>query len=284
MSMIRRESSEIRVSVIMGAYNAEGTVEAAVQSIVQQTFRDWELIICDDHSDDQTLDILRRLAGARPGRIRILCNDTNLRLSGTLNRCLAVARGEYIARMDADDMSHPERLERQVAYLESHPSVDMVGTAMTRFGGLGGGSVVAPATEPDKYSLRTSSPFCHATVLARREVFADLGGYDESARVQRVEDIDLWFRFFNEGFLGRNLSEPLYSVREDQNAVARRTVGNRWNLMMVMYRGYRLLNYPTSWYPIPALLFLKALVPKQAQVWYRKRQGPRPLATRGTAS
>jgi glycosyltransferase EpsE len=266
----------------MGAYNCEDTVEAAVQSIVQQSFREWELIICDDASTDRTPAVLKRLAHAHPDRIKVIRNPQNQRLSGALNRCLAEAKGEFIARMDADDLSHPARFSTQVTYLEAHPAVDMVGTAMMRFGDLGEGSKVAPPPSPDKFSLRASSPFCHATVLARREVFTDLCGYDESVRVQRVEDIDLWFRFFHKGFVGRNLSEPFYYVREDHHAVARRTVGNRWNLMLVMYRGYRLLDYPTSWYGLPVLLFLKALVPKRAQAWYRKRQGARTRVAGGT--
>jgi glycosyltransferase EpsE len=277
------ERSRVKVSVIMGAYNCQDTVESAVRSILDQTYSNWELVVCDDASTDETYDVLERLARSAPNRIKVVRNDSNRRLSGALNRCLEVATGDFIARMDADDISHAQRLEKQVAYLAAHPLVDMVGTAMTRFGGIGTGSLVAPPARPNRYSLRTSSPFCHATVLARRTVFTKLRGYDESEHVRRVEDIDLWFRFFAEGFVGRNLDEPLYLVREDVDAVARRTLGNRWNLMLVMYRGYRMLGYPASWYGIPAVLFLKAFAPRGVQTWYRNRQSSPRSRQAGTA-
>src|SRR5690606_28979693 len=103
-------------------------------------FTDWEFIICDDSSSDDTLQICREYAASHPGRFRVLTNERNMKLPAALNRCLSAARGKFIARMDADDLSTVTRLAMQVAYLESNPDVDLVGSSMQRFDHSGLGS------------------------------------------------------------------------------------------------------------------------------------------------
>lgn len=264
--------SQLTVSVIMGVYNCQGTVDSAVQSLLDQSYTNWELVVCDDGSTDGTYSILKRLSDAHPTRIVLLRNTKNKRLSASLNRCLRHSSGALIARMDADDVSAPSRLARQVDFLLSHSDVDLVGTAMQRFGGVGSGSKVEAPPRPDRYASRARSPFCHATIMTYARVYQQLGGYDESERADRVEDVDLWFRFFEAGFVGRNLTEPLYFVREDGNSIARRTFRNRWNLLCVTYQGYIRLRYPAWWYYLPLLQFLKVLVPRAAIQRYRSRQ------------
>ena len=97
------------VSIIMGAYNCEATIEKCVESILQQTYKNWQFIICDDFSSDNTFDILKKYED-KDSRIIILHNECNKRLAASLNNCLKVAKGKYIARMDADDESLPQRL------------------------------------------------------------------------------------------------------------------------------------------------------------------------------
>ena len=202
----------------------------------------------------------------------MLHNQVNARLAATLNRCLEHATGPLVARMDGDDVSVPDRLERQVRYLEAHPDVDLVGTAMRRFDAAGIADVVSPPPAPDRWSLRTGVPFCHATIVARRQVFDAVGGYRVVPRTERTEDLDLWFRFFDQGLTGRNLAEPLYLVREDASAIRRRTLRNRINVMLVQLEGYRLLGYPRRWYVQPVLGVAKAVVPARAVGVYRRMQ------------
>lgn len=266
---VRASESAPTVSIIMGAYNAEKTIREAVDSMLAQTFTDWEFIICDDASRDSTLEICRQYAHDHPGRFQVIANERNAKLSATLNRCLAVARGKYIARMDADDISTPDRLATQVTVLDSHPSVDLVGTAMQRFGQSGLSTLVVPPARPDRNTLRQAIPFCHATILARREVYERTGGYNESPRTERGQDVDLWFEFFAMGFSGMNLTEPLYLVREDEGAIRRRTMKVRWNGFRTVVIGYRKLGYPIHWYGRPVLQLAKALVPFRVQQWYR---------------
>ena len=114
------------VSIIMGAYNCENTIYDCMESILKQTYENWEFIICDDCSSDHTLEILKKYE-KNDKRIHILHNEKNMRLAASLNRCLEVAHGKYVARMDADDISMPDRLEKQVEFLESHSEYDVTG-------------------------------------------------------------------------------------------------------------------------------------------------------------
>ena len=110
-----------KVSIIMGAYNCEETLEDSINSILNQTFTDWEFVICDDASTDNTLQVLEEYKRKYPDKFVILHNEKNLMLAGSLNRCLEYAEGEYIARMDADDIAVNTRLEKQVRFLDDNP-------------------------------------------------------------------------------------------------------------------------------------------------------------------
>ena len=112
-----------KISVLMPIYNTqEEHLREAIESILNQTFSDFELIVIDDCSTDTTGEILKRLA-ERDERVKVHPNEVNLRLPSSLNKAISLARGRYIARMDADDIALPERLERQYAFMEAHPNV-----------------------------------------------------------------------------------------------------------------------------------------------------------------
>ncbi len=269
-SMGQPDTTTPIVSIIMGAYNSASTISSALVSLRDQTFRDWELIVCDDGSSDATLEICLDFAELHPERVRVLQNTENLKLAATLNRCLAIARGMFIARMDADDISVPSRLAKQMKFLRDHPEVDLVGTGMRRFDSVMTQSVVRCPPWPERASMKNGVPFNHATVLAKRTVFDVLGGYSESKWAERCEDRELWFRFFLEGFRGANLAEPLYLVREDVDAFKRRTVRARLNSFRVTVRGFRALSAPVHWYFHPLANLAKAVVPPSLQMVYRK--------------
>lgn len=253
------------VSIIMSVYNCEATLTEAVESIFNQTYTNWEFIVCDDASTDGTLELLTQLAERdRLGRVKIITNDTNMRLAYSLNRCLEVASGELIARMDGDDISEPDRLARQVEYLTEHPEIDLVGSAMRRFNHLREGEVIHPAAAaPDKWTMGRSSkaPFFHATILARREIFDRIGNYTVAWRTQRGQDADLWFKFFAAGFVGHNLPEPLYRVREDAEAIRRRTPKVRLWSFLTYVIGARALGYGPSAYARASANLMKIFVP-----------------------
>lgn len=265
-----------QVAVIMGAYNCEATINRAVQSIVDQSYQHWQLIICDDASTDGTAARLRELAISHPNQISIIANESNRGLAYSLNRCLSLCESPLVARMDGDDISEPDRFKRQVEFLLDNPNIDLVGTAMRRFNDEGLADIISPPKNPDRQTLRKRSPFCHATVMARRHVFDSLNGYTVAARTQRAEDLDLWFRFFHAGFEGANIEFPHYLVREDSAAIRRRTARSRFqSTYLTTIVGYRLLGYPPLAYIRPTAALLKGLAPHSSVKAHRARQKAR---------
>ena len=119
-----------KISIIMGIYNCAETLPEAIDSVLTQTFSDWQLILCDDGSKDNTYGIAKEYQGRFPEKILLLQNEQNMGLNHTLNRCLQVASGEYVARMDGDDISLPTRLEKEAAFLDAHPEYAIVSTPM----------------------------------------------------------------------------------------------------------------------------------------------------------
>jgi len=264
-------------SVIMRVYNNEATLSAALDSMLAQTYENWECVICDDCSTDGTAAILTRYAAKHPERFVLLRNEKNLKLAASLNRCLAFATGELVARMDGDDISLPARFETQVRYLEKHPDVDLMGTAMRRFSETGGlADIIYAPLEPNRFSLHNAIPFHHATIMTYKRVYDALKGYVSLPRTVRAEDWDLWVRFFHAGFAGANSSEVLYLVREDEKALQRRTFHARWQNYPTARIGYRLLGYPKRWLVQEWIITLiKSLTPFFVQKMYRNYQKKR---------
>ena len=205
----------------MGIYNCAPTLQEALDSLYAQTYQDFEIILCDDGSKDNTYQIAYDNQ-MKHKNIVLLKNSHNMKLAATLNNCLSVASGEYIARMDGDDVSVPERFEILVKFLEEHAEYAFVSSAMTHFDENGEWKITRKEPEPTKESFKWSSPFCHAPVLMRKEVLNSIGNYTADPRVERMEDYYLWHKFYCAGYKGYNLQEPLYKMRDDKNATFRR--------------------------------------------------------------
>lgn len=265
------ESKKPLVSIIMGAYNAGTTLREAMDSVLAQTFRDWEFVICDDGSTDATLAIVEEYA-RRDARIIVLRNHVNRGLAPTLNTCLVNSRGPLIARMDADDTCRPDRLERQVEFLTEHPETSVVSTAMSLFDQEDVWGVTSPVADPTPTNLLRGSPFAHAAAMIRRKALVEVNGYDEGDRCRRVEDFDLWLRLYAVGHRGSNLAEPLYSMRNDRAAVGRRTWSARLNEAAVLARVVREFRFPVYQYVrVARPLMLAALPTRVYRALYRRR-------------
>lgn len=258
----------------MAIYNCAQYLPEAIDSILAQTYTNWELILCDDASTDNTYQVAKEYAERYPEKIILIQNERNSKLSFSLNHCLQYATGEYVARMDGDDTCAPERFEKQVAYLKAHPEYQVVGTDMQHFNEKSGlADVVASAKDPDYWTLRRRIPYHHATIMTYKYVYDKVGGYTVSPRTVRAQDYDLWFRFYHEGFQGNNIHESLYFMREDENAIRRRSNKVRWNALKTTYIGYKLLKYPKWWLIPKTLVFLyKAMVPYWGVDLYRNWQ------------
>lgn len=267
------EQSNKKISVIMSVYNCEQYLRESIDSILAQTYENWEFVICNDASTDGTQAILDEYKAKYPEKFILVANDTNKRLAFSLNHCLRYATGDYIARMDGDDIATQDRFEKEVLYLQEHPDCDLVGTAMQQFDENGPIQIVSKPENVDKFSMRTMVPFNHATIMTYRYVYEKCGGYTVAKRTNRAQDYDLWFRFFAEGFHGHNLPDALYLVREDMNAIKRRTFKVRWYAYQTTRIGFRMLGFPKRWLIKEFFTTLfKSLIPYRLMHWYRKLQ------------
>lgn len=249
------------ISVIMGIYNCEDVLEDAIRSIQRQAYTNWELIMCDDGSTDCTYSVAEKFHKMDPDKYILIRNKRNVGLNHTLNRCLKLAKGKYIARMDGDDISLPTRLEKEVEYLEEHSECAIVGCPMILFDERGDYDVNKVLIDPDEKNIVCGNPISHATVLMRRDAVMSIGGYSEDKRTIRVEDVDLWIRLYAKGYSAHNLSEPLYKMRNDRNAYARRKYKYRINSVRVRYRGCKMFHLPLKYYLMSTRPMLIGLVP-----------------------
>ncbi len=202
------------ISVLMPVYNAGPYLAEAVESVLAQTFDDFEFIAVDDGSTDRSLATLRRYATRDP-RLRVLSRP-NTGIVGALNDGLAVAGGEFIARMDADDVCEPGRFAAQLRYLQTHPDLVAIGCGATMVDPAGRAlKAFKPQTDPDLIRegliAATDIGIIHPTLLVRRAVLERVGGYQQEYKL--VEDFDLFQRLLDEGDLG-NLPEPLLRYRQ----------------------------------------------------------------------
>ena len=258
------------ISVIIGIYNCELTLQEALDSLYAQTFQDFEIILCDDGSKDNSYRIASENAASH-NNIVLIKNEHNLGLNATLNNCLAVAQGRYIARMDGDDISLPERFKKEYDFLEGHPQYAIVSTPMIRFDedGIYKIDKVSPR-EPDINNFSKGTPFCHAPCMVRREAYEAVGGYTVSDRLLRVEDYHLWVKMYAKGYKGFVLEEPLYMMRDDRNAVVRRNFKNRRNEAYVRYLACKTFKLPIKSYLYIARPILVGLLPRRVYTFLHK--------------
>ena len=260
------------ISVIIGIYNCASTLQEALDSLYQQTFQDFEIILCDDGSSDETLRIAKVNADLHPN-IKLIINSINQGLNITLNNCLKIAEGKYIARMDGDDISLPDRFEKEVAFLEYHPEYDIVSTPMIYFDAKGEFGRGRGGYEPTVKSLEKGAPFCHAPCLIRKEAYDRVGGYTESKHLIRYEDYNLWAKMFKEGFRGYVLDECLYAMRDDRNAFSRRRFRIRLNGIYAHFLAHKDLHlsfFSLIIYSINVLI--AGLVPYPLYIVYHKKK------------
>ncbi len=204
------------VSIILPTYNGEKYVKRAIESVIAQTYQQWELIIIDDGSTDGTHTIVEQWS-VEDARIRYFKNDTNLGIQKTLNRGLHEARGEYIARIDDDDTwCEASKLQQQVDFLNDNKEYVLVGT----------GVIIIDEKEKEliryllptkdhtiRNSILAKNCFVHSSVVFRKDKALEVGEYDESNDTRHIEDYDLWLKL---GVVGKLLNLPTYAVKFTQ--------------------------------------------------------------------
>lgn len=228
-----------KISVIMACYNCEKTLPKAIDSILAQTYENWVMICCDDGSSDSTLAVLKDYQSRYPEKFVVIQNEGNRKLQYSLNHCLQYVETDLVARMDADDWSMPDRFERQVAYMEAHPEVDLLGTGIIVSDGEQTLTTIVQPAVPQPKDMLHCNCFSHATIMTHKRIYDALDGYSLERYVERCEDLDLWSRFFEKGFVGHNIPDELYVILEDENAVKRRNFRNRLNTAKTLRKAFK---------------------------------------------
>lgn len=246
-----------KVTVLMPVYNGQKFLKPAVESIISQTFKDFEFLIIDDGSKDKTLPIIKAYEVKDP-RI-VVVSRPNKGLVATLNEGLKKARGEYIARMDADDISLKSRLNTEVEYLDAHPDVGLVGSNYSIIDERGKHLIDTNVfTHPTdlKLCLVTCNQYGHGSVMIRKSILAKVGDYDKS--VGHLEDYDLWIRISRVAKVA-NIEEPLYQWRKTPESITganlelqiKQTFARRdreFEYFLEHKRNYRIFSYHPSGY------------------------------------
>lgn len=207
------------VSVLMPIYNGAAYLHKALGSVLGQTFVDFELIAINDGSTDDSAEILNTVFDPR---VKVI-HQSNIGLAATLNRGIQIARGALVARQDQDDLSHPERFARQVAFLNSNPDCVLLGTAAEIW--VGDTKTERVHDHPNEHSILAfdllfNNPFVHSSVMIRRDALLAVGGYSTDKNRQPPEDYELWSRLVRIGRVA-NLSERLVVYREIPSSMSR---------------------------------------------------------------
>lgn len=211
------------ISVAMPCVNAAATLPLAIRSVLGQSFQDWEFLIFDDGSRDGTGEIARAFADPR---IRVTASSRRQGLGAGLNECIGRARGMYLARMDSDDVSYPRRLEKQVAFLDANPDVDLVGAQAVVFGARG--SPIGKRRTPLAHAEIACRPargfgMIHPTWIGKTAWFRK---YRYRAEATRCEDHDMLYRSCRESVFA-NLPEILLGYREEKVELGK-LLRSRW--------------------------------------------------------
>ncbi len=226
-----------KISLIMSVYNGEDYLAETIESVIKQTFKEWEFIIINDCSNDKTSEILDKYS-LIDSRIKVHTNETNLRLPSSLNKALSIAEGKYIARMDADDICLPDRLKKQYDFMEANPNVDLsscrfltLKNGVYSSGGCGGKG----DSESIKALLLVTNPILHPGIIAKADVIKELG-YDKNFTC--TEDMELWTRFVLNGKRVEILSEYLMIYRLHDKQITETTLEKQRKEVINVQKNY----------------------------------------------
>jgi glycosyltransferase involved in cell wall biosynthesis len=241
----------------MSAYNAEKYISEAIESILNQSFKDFEFIIINDCSKDNSLEIIKGYA-KEDNRIRLVNNKENLGLTKSLNKGIKLAEGKYIARMDADDIAEKDRFKEQVEFLEENNDIDILGALAKDIDEEGNllGERTVPVTNNEIINILPKlSPMIHPAVMFRKKSLERINFYNENYRTS--QDYEMWFRAKAAGLKFYNLPKCLLRYRVNNNYFERKSFKYRLNDIKVRYKGYLNIKLPIhKWYPLCIPLIL----------------------------
>lgn len=251
-----------KVSFILPTYNAEKTIDRTIESIVNQTYKEWEIICCDDCSTDNTMNKLK--AWKEKGiNITILQNEKNSRAAFSRNRCIEKAKGEYLAQIDDDDYCALDRLEKQVDFLDKNKEYGFVGSMAYMFDENGVWGIFNVIEKPDKGSLLGNSPFINPSMMFRKTALDKVNGYRVAKETRRTEDYDLFMRLYSEGIKGYNIQEKLTYYYRGKNSFPKCRYEFRIDEAKVRYKNFKKLGLLPKGIPFIIKPLIVGLIPQQ---------------------
>ncbi len=214
------KSTQSLISVILPVYNAESYLEKSIESILNQSHSNFELLICDDASSDRSLEVIQKFIDPR---IKVLIHKNNKGLVATLNELLKASKGDYIARMDNDDISHPDRLRKQLAFLVAHPKTAVVGCLYARIDTKGNIIKIDPvvlSSADIRVALGVKNCFCHGSVMLNKQAIpTPLLKYSE--QYKHAEDYYFWSKLSKNGLELANMPDVLYYWRSHIESISK---------------------------------------------------------------
>lgn len=260
------------VSVIMATFNEKPQyIEESIGSLINQSYENLEILVADDSSNQQTIHTIDKLAGTDE-RIHIIRDAQRMGFVPALNKAMQECHGEFVARMDGDDISLKDRIEKEVNYLISHPEIDVIGGFMNIIDGES--KLIAERVYPlGGFKLTTwtlfRSPFAHPTVMMRRKVIEDNNFYD--ADQKKAEDIEFWLRLKNKGYKFANIPQKLLNYRV-VNSLGTKRNKDQW---IYNYRArYKNFSWHNPLFSIMSLMVssIYVLLPQSLFNWYYDRE------------
>lgn len=242
------------VTVLMCEYNTPlNQFEESINSILNQTYSDFELIIVDDCGKNNVKDFIKKF---NDDRIKIIKNDKNCGLAISLNNGLKYSKGEYIVRMDTDDIAFPTRIEKQVDFILKNSEYSIVGTRHTLFDDGGEYGESSYTGEILKKDFLKGPPFCHPSLLIRKDDLMSIGGYPN---YKRAQDYAMEMQMYYSGFKGYIMDDILLRYRQDSNSYRKRNFDAKLNEYKMRNKYFKLLKMP--WYSFfykfkPLIVFL----------------------------
>lgn len=251
------------VSVIMSAYNCEKYIAKSLGSTLNQTYNNVEILLIDDNSTDNTINEIEKVIQGKKN-IKFIKNSENLGLTKNLNKLISMAKGEYIARMDADDISDSTRIAKQVQYLIANPEISIVGSY---------GKYINDEDEIEEEKIMPIdnaeiikimpkvNPIIHPSVMYRKDEIIKIGMYDE--KYLKVQDYDLWFRAMSSDLKFHNIPEPLILLRRDKNYNKRKSKKYRFVDLKVRINGYKTNKFNIKKYVYLIIPIALIILPSQ---------------------
>lgn len=262
----------VQVSVIIPTFNATKSIERTLDSILCQTYQNFEIIIVDDKSTDGTFELLKKLK-KKDKRINIYQNHQNCKSAYTRNKAIALSLGKYIMQMDDDDYCSKDRMEKQVEFLDNHKSYDFVGSNSFLFDDEGIYGAMKMIEFPSKRDLIKTSPFINPSVMFRKHSLNKVNGYRVSNETTRAQDYDLYLRMYVLGMKGYNIQENLIYYYKDTKTFNKSSFHYRFGEAKFRYRNFKKMGLFPRAIPYVIKPMILAVIPNKILSWNHKKRG-----------